>query len=100
MIDQGAAEKAMIVYSEKASCDVPDYIAMHAALQAYEAARPKLPTITGLPQTLPDGTPIVGWKWGMTEPGDWHMSEVNNGMRKTNFGGYLRVIAITEATDG
>jgi len=94
MIDQTAAEKAMIVYSERARCDVPDYVAMHAALQAYEAARPKLPTITGLPDKLPDGTPIVGWAWRKADDGEWWL----HGGRMIEGPAFeSRPVAITEA---
>ena len=69
------------------------------------AARPKLTTITGLPETLPDGTRIVGWKWGAVSSGDWIVSddEADNPsvaqVRKCH-GVYMALIAITEADNG
>ena len=75
-----------------------------AILEAYEAARPKLPTITGLPETLPDGTRIVGWKWGAVSSGDWIVSddEANPSVAQVRkcHGVYMALIAITEADNG
>lgn len=101
MIDKNAAEKAMIVYSEKARCDVPDYVAMQAALEAYEAARPKLPTITGLPEMV-DGKRIVEWRHDPPEIGDWcYDLETCDFYRAWTDGrGYVAFIAITEADNG
>ena len=61
MIDHDAAEKAMSAFKRRTVSDPPDYTALYNALEAYEAARPKPVTITGLPETLPDGRKIVGW---------------------------------------
>lgn len=97
MIDQSAAEKAMTAYSEKARrFRMP--AALHAALEAYEASRPKPVTITGLPDKLPDGTRIVGWR--LEEPGEgdnWY--DLGRGWQK-HVSAYDRLIAITEADNG
>lgn len=74
----------------------PTREAFMKGLAAYEAARPKLPTITGLPSTLPDGTRIVGWRYGRP-----NADQVWVCMHGTMIRGaaYMReeLIAITEA---
>lgn len=64
-----------------AACDAfnkalqcPEYgaeIALAEAIAAWEASRPKPVTITGLPDKLRDGKPIVGWKVGIAPVGAW-----------------------------
>ena len=70
-----------------------------AILEAYEAARPKSTPITGLPEALPDGTQIVGWRYGRP-----NADQVWVCMHGTMIRGaaYMReeLIAITEADNG
>lgn len=111
MIDQEseAFKAATRAYWTKANeydpVHVDDDECLAAAIKAYEAARPKLPTITGLPAALPDGTRIVGWKWGAVSSGDWIVSddEADNpsvAQVRQCHGVYMALIAITEADNG
>ena len=66
-----------------------------AILEAYEAARPKLPTITGLPEARPDGRRIVGWKWGVPVAGEWYWITSQKRLDKITTS-WPQIIAITE----
>lgn len=73
-----------------------------AALEAYEAARPKSTHITGLPETLPDGRRIVGWRFDRPSVGA-HIYEVDlqDFARATDLDTrFAALIAITEADNG
>ena len=70
-----------------------------AALEAYEAARPKLPTITGLPEALPDGTRIVAWAWRNAGHGEWWFAGGAFGLLQGP-AFEARPVAITEADNG
>ena len=70
-------------------------IALAEAIAAYEKARPKLPTITGLPETLPDGTRIVGWRWGVPVAGEWYWITSQKRLDKITTS-WPQIIAITE----
>lgn len=86
----------------------PTQAAFLAGIRAYEAARPKPVTITGLPETLPDGRKIVGWRYAYHQAGEWginchELAEIGEPVSQfdwTHEYGPPSLIAITEPDNG